>query len=127
MRWRCSKCGPLIFQFLAQLSIAFAVLSYWAFKLAPHLHPIYCGLLAAFIGLPLSTALLNHLFPQPDQYQTVVEKPLSTYAQALQRANLFARVHTGPGALRRAKQGAASMDRFTAAMSALLRRFYGDE
>jgi hypothetical protein len=111
---------------LLQLAMGLAFLSYYAFRVT-HLHPVYCGLLAAFIGYPLSAALLSHLFPTPDMYPTVVAKPLSSYQDAVRRANLVGRVQHGPGAMRRAREGPDNWERFYDKIDRLLRRFYGEE
>jgi hypothetical protein len=109
---------------LPQLAIALATLSYYLIH-AFGVHPAYSVLLALTLGLPASSAGLKHLFPFPEQFQTVVAEPLSPFTEAVWRANLFARTTHGPGAARRARQGAGHWEEFYARLDEMRRRFRG--
>lgn len=114
--------------FLFELALGLAVLTYFlAHRLIPEAfewNVLVSVLLAFFFGLPASLAVLGHLFPAPNPYQASVAEPLSTFEEALAKANLLARMKLGPAATRRARLHGDGWSRFTRRMAEIRRRFY---
>jgi len=93
--------------FLSEVAFGLTVLSYFGAAHFVPSNPWVCGAIALCFGLPSSFAVIGHLFPQASPYRDSVAAPLSTFREAIAKANLLARMKHGPAATRRARHSAA--------------------